>query len=126
MITTFLMSLLLICADGENEKAPTIQTQSIVRWEYKLLASDNSTAPEKLQNQLDLLGEQGWELTAIIARRSKSDSDTLIFKRRKASNDVDISFQPEMGLITIRGDKKAVEKTVQVIEEIKKQASPSK
>ena len=125
MIATCLMSLLLICADGEI-KEPTIQTQFIAKWEYKQIDSYAETAPEKLQTQLDLLGEQGWELTAVIARRSVSGSDTLLLKRRKASNDVDIVFQPEMGLITIRGDKNAVERTSKVIEEIKKKTSPSK
>ncbi len=125
MITTFLMSLLFLCGGGGDEKAPTLRTQVITRWEYKQVAGDAAMASEKLQAQLDLLGEQGWELTAVIARRSESGSDILLFKRRKASNDVDIDFQPELGLITIRGDKKDVEKTVNVIEEIKKKAATS-
>ena len=120
------MSLLLICVPGNEDKNPTIQTQLIIKWEYKQVARDVATAPEKLQTQLDALGEQGWELTAVITRRTATDSDTLLFKRRKASNDVDIAFQPEMGLITIRGEKSAVERTVKVIEEIKKQSNPSK
>jgi len=126
MITTCLMGLLFLCVGGNDDKAPTLRTQFITRWEYKQVASDAATASEKTQAQLDLLGEQGWELTAVIARRSESGSDTLLFKRRKASNDVDIDFQPEMGLITIRGDKKAVERTVNVIEEIKKKADSRK
>ena len=126
MFTTALFGLLLICVPGDDDKGPTIQTQFISRWEYKQVASDAATVPEKLQSKLDLLGEQGWELTAVIARRSESSSDTLIFKRRKTSKDVDIDFIPEMNLVRIRGDKVDVEKTVQVIEEIKKKAIPKK
>jgi hypothetical protein len=126
MFTISLFCLLLTSVPENDDKGQTIQTQFIAKWEYKLVASDAETSPEKLQGQMDLLGDQGWELTAVIPRRSVSAADTLLFKRRKESNDVDISFQPEIGLVTIRGEKSAVERTVNVIEEIKKKKSPIK
>ena len=126
MFTTALLCLLLSSVPENDDKGPTIQTQFIAKWEYKLVASDAETSPEKLQGQLDVLGEQGWELTAVIPRRSVSTADTLLFKRRKESNDVDISFQPEIGIVTIRGEKSAVERTVNVIEEIKKKTDTSR
>ena len=126
MFTTLLCCLLLISVPENDDKGPTKQTQFVAKWEYTLVASDAETSPEKLQGKLDVLGDQGWELTAVIPRRSVSAADTLLFKRRKESNDVDISFQPEIGLVTIRGEKSAVERTVNVIEEIKKKTSPIK
>ena len=126
MITACVMGLLLICVNENDDKSPTIQTQYLTKWEYKQVAVDAEIESEKLQSKLELLGEQGWELTSIITRRSATGADTLLFKRRKESKDVDIAFLPEMGLIKISGDKSAVKQLVNVIEETKKKSIPSK
>lgn len=55
MIITCLMSLLFLCVDGKDDKAPTLPTQFITRWEYKQVASGAATSPEKLATLLHSL-----------------------------------------------------------------------
>ena len=120
MILTWLLGLLFICADGTdgNDVKPQVIQTEFTKWEYKQVANAG-------QLQLNELGDQGWELTAVIASRTPTGADIMIFKRRKPSIDVEIGSQPELGLMTIRGDREAVEKVTKLIDEIKKRLDAS-
>ena len=49
-------------------------------WEYKVVTMTKATT-ESAENELNQLGQDGWELTT---RLGGSDGSSLVFKRRKA------------------------------------------
>ncbi|MEE2715301.1 MAG: DUF4177 domain-containing protein [Verrucomicrobiota bacterium] len=54
------------------------------QWEYKVISVDEASA-ETLQNNLNDLGKEGWELSARLG--SNRQATSLIFKRRKKLGD---------------------------------------
>ena len=53
------------------------------QWEYKVVSVDDTNA-ETLQNNLNDLGKEGWELSARLGSNRQS---SLVFKRRKELSD---------------------------------------
>ena len=53
------------------------------QWEYKVISVDDTNA-ETLQNNLNDLGKEGWELSARLGSNRQS---SLVFKRRKELGD---------------------------------------
>lgn len=59
-----------------------------VRWEYKIIniRSENYRLDPAYVDELDVLGEEGWELVSITAINFKTgatDHIGMVFKRRK-------------------------------------------
>lgn len=101
---------------------PTIVTSITNKWEYKQIPWTPTTETAAMQSQLDTLGDQGWELSGTIARRTTEGSDILLFKRGKDSEDATIEFVENLDLIVVRGSKTAVERTVTKIQAAKDSA----
>ncbi len=53
------------------------------QWEYKVVSVDDTSA-ETLQNSLNELGKEGWELSARLGSNRQA---SLVFKRRKELGD---------------------------------------
>lgn len=53
------------------------------QWEYKVVSVDDTSA-ETLQNNLNDLGKEGWELSARLGSNRQA---SLVFKRRKELGD---------------------------------------
>lgn len=64
-------------------------TMEITRWEYRIIniRSENYRIDPAKESELNLLGEEGWELVAITAinyKTAATDHIGMVFKRRKA------------------------------------------
>ena len=60
-----------------------------VRWEYRIIniRSENYRIDPAKETELNLLGDEGWELVAITAinyKTAATDHIGMVFKRRKA------------------------------------------
>ena len=60
-----------------------------VRWEYRIIniRSENYRIDPAKETELNLLGDDGWELVAITAinyKTAATDHIGMVFKRRKA------------------------------------------
>ena len=53
------------------------------QWEYKVVSVDDTSA-ETLQNNLNDLGKEGWELSTRLGNNRQA---SLVFKRRKELSD---------------------------------------
>lgn len=125
LMRTFL--LVIACLFGQTTAANPNDQKVIVsitaKWEYKQISWDAKANTAAMQTQMDALGDQGWELTGTIARRTPDGADILLFKRNRVSDDVSIEFLEELDLAIVRGSKEAVEKTLSTIKSIKDQAA---
>ncbi len=123
MKTVFFLAISLLLV--HQAKADELPAQS--QWEYTQLQADAETSSETLQQRMDELGVDGWELVGVIARRDAAGSDTLLFKRLKTSDvtqssiSVEVEVIPGDGVLVSRGRKADVEKVIRVIEQISKQ-----
>ena len=59
-----------------------------VRWEYRIIniRSENYRIDPAKESELNLLGDEGWELVAITAinyKTAATDHIGMVFKRRK-------------------------------------------
>lgn len=64
-------------------------TMERTRWEYRIIniRSENYRIDPAKESELNLLGEDGWELVAITAinyKTAATDHIGMVFKRRKA------------------------------------------
>jgi hypothetical protein len=60
-----------------------------LRWEYRIIniRSENYRIDPAKESELNLLGDEGWELVAITAinyKTAATDHIGMVFKRRKA------------------------------------------
>jgi hypothetical protein len=60
-----------------------------VRWEYKIIniRSENYRIDPAKESELNILGDEGWELVAITAinyKTAATDHIGMVFKRRKS------------------------------------------
>jgi len=125
---SYLLVLTFICLSsctvfGDQKLVKEIVPQ---QWSYKQFLCDANLSTDLLQLQLESLGKQGWELTGVIARRTATGSDILLFKRMMISDDVDIIFQPEIGIVTVRGSKDKVDKLEKVLNDIQANTDAAK
>ncbi len=123
-----ILALVFVTSMGVSDAAtdPTIVASITTKWEYKQVRWDSKTDSVTMQAQLDSLGEQGWELSGMIARRSPEGNDILLFKRSKDSDDASIEFIEALNLAIVRGSKTAVEKTLSQIQAVKESAKLKK
>lgn len=127
MRTLILAMALAISASVSGVAAdPAIVTSIAAKWEYKQVQWDSKADSVAMQSQLDALGDQGWELSGTIARRSPEGSDILLFKRSKDSDDISIEFVEELNMVIVRGSKSAVEKTLSQMQTVKESANRKK
>ena len=123
-----ILALVFVTSMGVSDAAtdPTIVASITTKWEYKQVQWDSKTDSVTMQAQLDSLGEQGWELSGMIARRSPEGNDILLFKRSKDFDDASIEFIEALNLAIVRGSKTAVEKTLSQIQAVKESAKLKK
>jgi hypothetical protein len=57
------------------------QASSNVRWEYTTFDS-GSLSQEQIREQLNTLGQQGWDLVTVTRDKERSSPSIMVFKRR--------------------------------------------
>ncbi len=105
---------------GEDPATPAAQQ----KWEYKVVDSLELNQDGKLVENLNELGEQGWELSGVLSAAASTASERLIFKRKaepiaKASISLgngkfEVEQLPDLKLTIVRGNAKEVSITSEV------------